>query len=362
MAALALAGCASRAEIALVPPGEAPGHIETVFLGTTRALSPEGFTSERSRTLTYARYDISIPAEREAGSIPQPQTLPDPSRHFLVADAQAIDGEGGFRSALSAALNARPASERDIVIYVHGYNNTFAESLYRTAQMRYDFGLPGLALHFAWPSLESPAGYVYDRDSVLSARDDFERFLRTIVAVAPGDVLLVAHSMGSQLAMETLRSLSLSGDRSTLAGIDGVVLMSPDIDIDVFRTQASRIDPLPKPFFVFTSRADRALEVSARISGQPERLGNIETLDEVSQFDILFVDTTEFRGGDGDRLNHMAAATSPAMIQLLRNARDVDAAFDASAPRESQILRGTAETLQGATRIILAPINAVLDP
>ncbi len=357
LACLLLAGCASRAEIVYLPADEGTGALETVFLGTTRALTAEGFTTDRQPGTRFARYTISVPAQREAGSIPHAENAPNPAEHFLVAGQQGYGDAASFQAALSQALSERPEGERDLIVYVHGYNNTFAQSLYRTAQMRHDYQVPGLAVHFAWPSLQNPAGYVYDSDSVLAARDEFERFLRTLTHVEARNIILMAHSMGSHLAMETLRSLSIAGDRETLQQIDGVILMSPDIDVDVFRTQAARIAPLPQPFIIFTSQRDRALRLSARISNQPERLGNIGTVDDVADFDITLIDISEFTGGDGDRLNHMAAVTSPAMVALLRRAAQVDAALQDDPSAREGLLPGTVQTVRNATQIVLDPLN-----
>lgn len=353
---VALTGCASRAEIVYLPADEGTGALETVFLGTTRALTADGFTTDRQPGTRFARYTISVPPQREAGSIPHADNAPDPAEHFLVADQQGYGDAASFQAALSQALSERPQGERDLIVYVHGYNNTFAQSLYRAAQMRHDYQVPGLAVHFSWPSLQNPAGYVYDSDSVLAARDAFEQFLHTLADVGADDIILLAHSMGAQLAMETLRALSIAGDRDTLAAIDGVILMSPDIDVDVFRSQAARIAPLPQPFVIFTSQNDRALRLSARISNQPERLGNIGTVEDVADFDITLVDISEVRGGEGDRLNHMAVATSPTMVALVRRANQVDTALQGDPSERDGLLPGTVRTVRSATQIVLGPL------
>jgi esterase/lipase superfamily enzyme len=93
----------------------------------------------------------------------------------------------------------------ETLLFVHGYNNTLSEAMYRLAQIQTDFdtGMPGVL--FSWPSAGDPRGYIYDRDSVLFARDDLTAVLRQLTS-GPGDkVFLLAHSMGSSLVMETGR-------------------------------------------------------------------------------------------------------------------------------------------------------------
>ena len=46
-----------------------------------------------------------------------------------------------------AGLDA--AGAREAVVFVHGYDNTFAEGLYRQVQMHHDFALPDLAINYA---------------------------------------------------------------------------------------------------------------------------------------------------------------------------------------------------------------------
>ena len=49
-----------------------------------------------------------------------------------------------------------PPGKREIFIFVHGYNNNFADSIFRNAQIVYDYKVPSVALHYAWPSAGSP--------------------------------------------------------------------------------------------------------------------------------------------------------------------------------------------------------------
>ena len=357
-AALIVAACASRAEMVYLPAGENVAKIETVFLGTTRALTAEGFSTERGPGTRYMRYGISIPPERATGAVPFAEGTPDPAREFLVADQQRFADAAAFQSALTNAMQARPEDQRDLFLYIHGYNNTFAQSLYRTAQMRYDYDIPGLAVHFSWPSRADARGYVYDSNSVLVARDELGRFLRTLANSGPDNLIIMAHSMGAHLTMETLRALALEGDRATIDAIDGLVLMSPDIDLDVFRTQATQIAPLPQPFVIFTSQNDRALRLSSQIAGRIERVGNINAADDLADFNVTLVDVSEFDGGERDGLNHMAAATSPALVQFIRRAAEVNRDLEDDTPAETpRLLPGTINTVRNATQIVLSPLN-----
>ncbi|MEM6382882.1 MAG: alpha/beta hydrolase [Pseudomonadota bacterium] len=358
-AAIALASCAGRPEIVSLPASQSATDIEPVFLATSRKRTDQGFSSERSSELSFARFDVSVPQDRQPGSVPFAENAPDSRRHFLVAGTENFSGGSDFQAALRQAQANRPPGQRELVVYVHGYNNTFAQSLYRAAQIRYDFDVPGLAVHYAWPSLESVTGYVYDRDSVLAARESFERFLQLLVQTTDERIIVLAHSMGSYLTMETLRSLSIDQDRVTLRGIGGVVLMSPDIDVQVFQAQARRIDPLPNPFIIFTSQNDRALRLSATVSRQSQRLGNIGTVDDVSDFNVTIIDLTQISDA-GDQLNHSVGLSSPSLIQFVRNAPQLGEQLEDDQVAGADEVPGTVNVVRGARQIVLAPLDAVL--
>lgn len=148
------------------------------------------------------------------------------------------------------------------------------------------------------------------------------------------------------------RSL-IRSDRQTLARISGVILISPDIDVDVFRVQAHEIGQLLQPFVIFGSQRDRALQLSARLTGRQARLGSLATVGAVADLDVTFVDVAAFNVGSG----HFNVGDSAALIRLLDRIADVDAAFNADAAAKVGLLPGVVLTVQNATQIILSPIT-----
>ena len=129
--------------------------------------------------------------------------------------ARAIESSPARDEALKAIQRAfarDKRGDRDAVIYVHGFNNTFSEGLYRIAQLSKDLDMPGVTAHYSWPSAGNPLGYVADRDSSLFARDGLERLMQEVVASGAERIVLVAHSMGSALTMEALRQIA-TGNR-----------------------------------------------------------------------------------------------------------------------------------------------------
>ncbi|MGL4237483.1 alpha/beta hydrolase [Tabrizicola sp.] len=353
---LLVAGCAARGEFTPAPAGqgEAP---EAIFVGTTRANEAGGYGFARADEASFLRYDISIPPEREPGELnwPPKTRAADATLDFLVLDQSRFPSAADFRGALGSAMKRR--GQTDAVVYVHGFNNTMAEGVYRVAQMHHDLEVPGVAVHYAWPSRGSPLGYVYDRESVLFARSGFEQLLNEVEATGAKNIVVVAHSMGAALTMETLRQMALRGGSRALDRVAGVVLISPDLDLDVFRSQARDIGELPQPFVVFGSKRDRVLGLSARISGTGERLGNLDDISKIADLKVTYLDTTAFDIGDG----HLNLGQNPALLALFAGIVGIDEAFRADARARVGLFPGLVLTVRNATEIVLAPVGAIGD-
>ncbi|MEM8631508.1 MAG: alpha/beta fold hydrolase [Pseudomonadota bacterium] len=327
-------------------------ELNRVFVTTSRQPTEAGFFgTTRGGSLHFTHFDISIPPVRNVGEITYPKRTPDPTHDFLTSEWSDYPDPVVWRNAINERLSQLPPDQREVAIYVHGFNNTFAEGLYRAAQISEDYQIPGIMAHYSWPSAGNPLTYAYDRDSVLYSRDGLEAMLRELSNVAADRIIIVAHSMGSLLTMETLRQIDRRDPGWARRNLHGVVLMSPDIDPAIFKAQARDIAELPDQFIILTSDKDRALQLSARLTGQTERLGNVGNVDELAEFNITVVNISEFSTGGG----HMTGLTSPALIGILSQARELDASIQGGNSGRVGILPGTVLTVQNATEVILSP-------
>lgn len=353
--AIVLAGCAPpRATMQFVPQGAKPGVVESIFVGTTRELDPNVESRlgiGRSPVMHYGRVDVSVPPDRAPGTIPlpRPHRPIDPATQFLTANRTLYSDAAEFRSALSREMVRKKG---DTVIFVHGFNNNAVESTYRMAQFGHDLKIPGPLVHYAWPSRASALGYVYDRDSAIFSSRGLEQLMKNVESAGPGKMVLVAHSMGSLITMEALSRLALEGNRRVLDRIAGVILMSPDIDVDVFKAEAATIGKLPDPFLIFTSKKDKALAVSARITGQTNRLGNLPDPRPLAELKVTLIDTTAFSVGGG----HFNVASSPALLAILSNISGVDDALASDGRGRTGVITGAMLTVQNTTQIIMSPV------
>ncbi|KEO61351.1 alpha/beta hydrolase [Thioclava indica] len=353
MVLVVLSGCAPRGRLAYLaqPSPEA----RTIFVGSTRAPDPETrqpFGTARSFDLRLAKFDVATPPDHQTGTIDYPKNgqPADPQTQFMVSSAQIDMPQNAFRRDLRAALVRQNGQA---VVFVHGFNNDFSEGLYRSAQLGADFDLPGVLVHYSWPSRAHVLGYAYDRDSVLFARDGLSKLLTDLQAAGARQILLIGHSLGAQLSMEVLRQEALAHNKGLFDRISGVVLISPDIAVEVFESQADAIGALPQPFVIFTSQRDRALQLSARLSGQEDRLGDLKDFKRVARYRVTVVDVGAFSVGDG----HFDLAQSPALIKLLDRAGQVAQVLTGEQTGRTSLASAVILTVDNATQIVLNPLS-----
>ncbi|MEL6915133.1 MAG: alpha/beta hydrolase [Pseudomonadota bacterium] len=316
--ALALvAACGSPDTFVSPNAGLGNADVQRIYLATDRVLAPDlSGTTQRGGALSFAQYDITIPPGHQPGEVEFSASNPNPSESFTVAQARGLASlrEVGRTVRGEAGPQGRPIDSP--VVYVHGFNTPMEYAVYRHAQIAHDYGLEGPQVTFAWPSIERTIGYVRDKDSILIARDHLEELLVELTRENQ-NVFVFGHSMGTQLVVETLRQLSITGQQDVLNRIGGVILVSPDIDLDLFEAQHERIEPLPNPFVVMTSESDYALRFSSLLTAQPERLGSARDRDRLADLDLLVLDLS----GLPNARNHFLAATSPVVIDIVTSAR-----------------------------------------
>ena len=319
--AAALCAC-GRAEGVLLPVSDPPvgGQKVDMLVATTRAPSEKPgvvFTGERGDMLAYANVVVSIPPEREVGSIQWPRQGPgDPAREFAVTSLSAVPASG-----VPDWLRAHSSGKRRVLVFVHGFNTPFDASVFRFAQIVHDTRSNWAPVLFSWPSRGRLFDYVYDRESTNFSRSDLAHLLRTAAQNSSVDeVVIIAHSMGAWLTVEALRQLALEKGQIPKK-IKSVVLASPDLDVDVFDRQLTEMGKNRPQMYIFVSRHDRALRVSRAISGNVSRVGALDLTQEpyksrlAELSGITVIDTSELRGGDA--LQHSQFATTPEMVQLL---------------------------------------------
>jgi len=321
-----------------------------IFVATTRerAGNPARiFDGDRSARLNYARVNVTVPLIHEPGRIERRRRgrSDDPSKHFVASDAVTYDTGPEFKAAIGADMAARGGRA---MLFVHGYNTGFDSAVYRLAQIAHDSGYAGTPVLFSWASGGKTTGYVYDKESASAARDHLEVTLRMLAQAGARRIDIVAHSMGTWVTMEALRQLAITGDRDLGGKLGDVVLASPDIDVDVFKSQMRRYGKPQKPFILLLSEDDRALKLSGILAGSRPRLGGYVDARDLAGYGVTVVDMSDVEGGD--KLNHTKFAENPRLVRLLGQRLLQDDGFASERELTDRLLGGVLRSTPGSGR------------
>lgn len=244
-----------------------------LFIASTRK-AEKGSLAESIGPTTYAFNIVTVPPGHEAGVIETPSWgAPDPRRHFALATRRSLE-RGEFFDQIAINLSGRVGVNRDILLFVHGFNNSVDDARARLTQIVVDSHFGGVPVAFTWPSRRGLFSYGGDREIATASRDSLEQVIRGLAQTPNvGRVHVLAHSMGTWLAMESLRQIAIAGDPTLGGRLGEVMLAAPDLDLGVFQQQVARMPGVHVS--VFSTTNDRALELSSTISGRT-RLGSVD--------------------------------------------------------------------------------------
>ena len=321
--AAVLGACAGHTQNVLVPLAlDVPTASKVdMLVMTTRAPSQSPgqlFTGERGPGRSLCEIVVSIPPDgnRTIGEVQWPEAFPpDPVHEFAtlkVADVTRDQADPWFHRV--------GANGHKLLIFVHGFDTTYEEGVYRFAQIVHDAHTRAAPILFTWPSRGDVLQYAYDKESATFSRDALELLLaRAAADPNVSDITVMAHSMGSWVAMEALRQMAIRRGHVS-PKVKNVILASADLDVDVFKSEFLDI-PAPRPrFTLLVSRDDQALGFSRALAGDVDRLGGIDPSVEpyrskLAAADIAAIDLTKIR--TGDEFNHSKFAESPEIVRVI---------------------------------------------
>ncbi|MGY5807019.1 alpha/beta hydrolase [Rhizobium sp. LEGMi198b] len=373
IAALSLTACGGRPIGVMQPVADnIPGTSKIDLLVATTRLPDKDpailFSGERGPGLKVDAVSVSIPPEanRKVGQVQWPSRLPgNPLKNFVTTSVQPLMSVADNQAWLRTHL---PKNKR-VLIFVHGFNNRYEDSVYRFAQIVHDSHADVAPVVFTWPSRASIFDYAYDKESANYSRDALEELLRRASSnPSVGDITVMAHSMGTWLAVEALRQMAIRDGR-VAPKIKNVILASPDLDVDVFGQQFRALGKDRPHFTLFVSRDDRALSLSRRISGNVDRLGQIDPSAEpyrsaLEKEGITVLDLTKLKTGDS--LNHGKFAESPEVVKLIgdrliegQTITDSDVGIGEAV---GAVAIGAAQTVGSAASVAVSAPIAIFDP
>jgi esterase/lipase superfamily enzyme len=315
--AFGLSGCiAGEASEGNLKPGPLKSTSEmasdpVLLVATMRKPGPSAtaspfFTSDRGTGLVFAEARLALP---RSGITAQVTSLGQTGWSVTELRNRVTAG--------AAQAFAQAANGRDVLLYVHGYNETFETAAASAATLSDAIGFQGRTALFAWPSGGRLLNYVGDRESATWSRDGFEAALRALGNnPSIGRVHIVAHSMGTLLTLESLRQIPQSDPLRQKLG--AIVFASPDIDIDIFEANVTKLGPLASRMTMIIDPGDRALAVSARLAGGVTRAGAADR----ARLEALGMRVADAGGIGWSVLRHDLFLSNSEVTQVIRRAMD----------------------------------------
>jgi esterase/lipase superfamily enzyme len=325
-------------------------RIVQIFIASTRKGETGAAAHEVDTDGTrYALTTLTFPPGHKPGEIERPVWgSGDAKSHIMVQGRRELEPDE-FKAELASHVSGRIGVNRDVMIFVHGFNTPFEDARWRAAQIVADSRFGGVPILFTWPSRGGLLSYASDKDSAMASRDSLQGLLED-VAKTPGvgHIHILAHSMGGWLAMEALRQAAIAGDRDLSGHLGEVMLASPDMDLDVFTRQMARISPANVT--VFATSNDRALSLSSWIADDRPRVGAVNAAkpEDKAALERLGVKVYDLSAFSDGLIDHGIYADTPDVIHAIgaqltaprageaNTVSIIDARNDAAAPAPSQ--------------------------
>jgi esterase/lipase superfamily enzyme len=346
-----------------------------VLYATDRAIVDPGakqpsFGAGRAPSLTFGVADVSLSPQSSWKELTQDSTTAKRSHEYTLKLAgvrvdgqiqplieQAVLSGEGTAITQTAALQDQKAVERlhellrrrlaptkhkDVYIFVHGFNNTFDDSVFRAAEIWHFMGRVGVPVAYSWPAgFGGPRGYPYDRESGEYTVTHLRHFIKAVAECPDVErVHLVAHSRGCDVAMSALRELNLemaSQRKSTQRELklENLVLAAPDVDEEVFlqRFVAENLLQAARRTTIYISPSDKTIELSGALFAS-RRLGSLgvkdfspklkESLAKMPNVQFIECNVSGLADSHSYVFTHPAALSD--LILVLRDRRDPGAA------------------------------------
>jgi len=241
-----------------------------IFYATDR--KPSGntvrpFTSERDPQAThYGSAVVSFPSAHTKGLIEEPkwwrfQFSVDASKHVVSYTPFPLD-KRAYLSGIKTQMNI---SSKRVLIFVHGYNCTFEDTVLRTAQIAKDLHFNGVPIAYDWTSAGNPMLYGTDEQAIQSSLNRLKNFLVDASrSTGASSITVIAHSMGNQILLSALTELSA---QNLMFPIDNLILAAPDVDTLSFNQQIAQLieSNKVKRFTLYASSWDFAVALAAHV-------------------------------------------------------------------------------------------------
>jgi esterase/lipase superfamily enzyme len=272
--------------------------VAKIYFGTNRKPNRKkapndfgtGFSEDGLANLRFGKADVSGENLDEFELSLAPERLNVDYERKVKGSAGSVLGS---KNVFGRVREKMVLHSRDTIVFVHGYNVSFKDALTSAARLKRNFstaeGGPGVnVVVFSWPSDGSMMPYIAygnDRQDAAASGPAFARGLLKLADFLRGStpeeacnhqLHLVAHSMGNYVLRHTVQEYVKQSSGRPVRLFDQVFLMAADEDDDAFEHgyKLKSLPRLAKRVNVYFNNNDRAMAVSDKTKGNPDRLGD----------------------------------------------------------------------------------------
>ena len=279
LALAALSGCAGvgygelpHSQYAAGPACEnvsgATSNGNDFFLVTSRLpdcrSEPVKLLEHRSPSVRYARFGSPVETPNAKGKL-----------------ERSVPTQFQERAAWWQALgDATKAKNGRVLLYVHGFRESYLSNTESTVQIAKLTGFDGPIIQYSWPSQGALTKYAVDETNMYWDERNFRSFL-TQLARYPSvkEIVVVSHSMGARLVIPAVEYVDATSTNADSSNISNIILAAPDVDREDFERDiaeevlAARRVNNDRRITIYVSGSDKALALSRQVHGYP-RLGS----------------------------------------------------------------------------------------
>ena len=250
--------CPRMAKIPVPPPPQE--HPEIVFFATDRA-------QESLQTLSFSG-EMNLSENR----VTYGAKCEDPVNGATVRCEAPPSLQKELPSALGKAefLEGIRASHSDVVLFVHGFNFSFDESIQIAVRLVQRSGIRAVPVAYSWPSESKFSAYGVDYDRNEWTIEHLRQIIQDLVNALPDGAVLhiVAHSMGNRSLLWALAGLKLPEQR-----LGQLVMIAPDFDAEIFKDLVLRSGSFRRKT-LYVSNRDLALRAASLLRPNAPRAGD----------------------------------------------------------------------------------------
>jgi esterase/lipase superfamily enzyme len=243
----------------------------------------KGFSGQEDDRVHYGTCEVVVQKTHKFGSSSTQSKLDRASLDRMVSS--------DFWAHIKSTLADMDPGKRNALVFIHGYNVSFAGAAQTAAQLGCELKIPMTAF-YSWPSKGRLLGYLADEDSIQSSEEHIAHFLTEFVKVAQADrVYVIAHSMGNRGLLRSIDKIA-----ATFPGqakpFNHIILAAPDVAPQVFKNKAIAYQSIADRTTLYVSRKDKALSLSSWLH-KNSRTGFSPPLTLVPTIDTIDVSNTD---------------------------------------------------------------------